>query len=133
MNVPFRIPMVVVSLDGSCRLLKTRVVKSSKRSTINITYSVIWHEKVFLPSHVYEITSLHGFVIERIGIKIFSVLIKWLKFILGNRDSRSEYFERIDITHYSHLPNVSCRHPRPHPIFSSKMGIFYWLFHHQKT
>lgn len=74
--------MVIISFDGSRGLLEAYVIKTGKRCSINVLDSMVGDEKVFFPTHEYEIGISERFIIKRIGIKSFCVLDERAEFTL---------------------------------------------------
>lgn len=77
--------MVVIAFNGRRRFLKTNIIKPGKTSTVYVFDCVIRDEKMFLPSHEYEIRVRQIRIIKRIGIKRFCVLVKRIKFALKQK------------------------------------------------
>lgn len=83
--LPFWASMIVIALNGSSRLLKTNVIKTSKASSIYVFYCMIRHKEMLLPPHEDKICQLKSFIIKAVRIKCLCVLIKWTEFALKHK------------------------------------------------
>lgn len=71
----------VVSFDLVSRSLIADIVETSKTSAINIVYAMIWHKKVFLPTHIDKVFVIRV-ITESIIIEVVSIFLKgWESFL----------------------------------------------------
>lgn len=81
-QLPFWAAMIIIAFDCCCRLLETNVIKSCKRSSINIFNGMVRYQEVFLPPHKNVISQFQPFIIETVGIKSLCILIERWEFTL---------------------------------------------------